>query len=366
MYESYYGLSGKPFQLNPDPTFYYASKGHKQAFAYLQYGLYAGEGFIVLTGEVGAGKTTLVRSLLEQLDPNKVAAAHLVSSQLAANDLLHSLSIAFGLGSETREKAVLLARLEAYFVALAARNRRALLIVDEAQNLSASAIEELRMLSNFQLGSTALLQSFLVGQPELRDLLRSPVMQQLRQRVLAAYHLGPLNSEETKGYILHRLNLVKWRDDPHFSDDAFDAVYQVTRGIPRNINTLCNRLFVSAYLNEKHELDLMDVHSTAREMFDEIGVGNVPGTAAAEVQPSHLATQSHPIAGDGASRLPSEGVGVPVTGLTEADARLLMGIELRLARLEKAVSATHDMVQRALGTFDAPGAEPKKQDPAAS
>lgn len=363
MYESYFGLTGKPFQLNPDPSFYYASKGHKQAFAYLQYGLYAGEGFIVLTGEVGAGKTTLVRSLLEQLDPNKVAAAHIVSSQLQANDLLHTLSIAFGLGSETREKAVLLARLEAYFVALAARNRRALLIVDEAQNLPGSAIEELRMLSNFQLGSTALLQSFLIGQPELRDLLRSPVMQQLRQRVLAAYHLGPLGADETKAYIQHRLSLVKYHGDPTISDEAYDAIFQVTRGIPRNINTLCNRLFVSCYLNEKHEIDLNEVNNTAREMFEEIGVGTVPGMAAAEVEPSHAAVTAASASAHAAAMQVGASAGA---GLSEADARLLMGIELRLARLEKVVGATHDLVQKVLGAPDLQTGEPKKQDPAAS
>ena len=169
MYESFYGLTGKPFQLNPDPSFYFGSRGHKRAFAYLEYGLYQSEGFIVITGEIGAGKTTIVRSLLEQLDPAKVVAAQLVSTQLDADDLLRAVGVAFGLPVETVDKAVLLASLEAFLCQLATDKKRALLIVDEAQNLTPRAIEELRMLSNFQLGDQALLQSFLVGQPELRD-----------------------------------------------------------------------------------------------------------------------------------------------------------------------------------------------------
>src|SRR5947207_537022 len=180
MYESFYGLTGKPFQLNPDPAFLFASRGHKRAYAYLQYGLYQSEGFIVITGEIGAGKTTLVRSLVDRLDANKVIAAQLVSTQLDADDLLRAVAVAFGCRIKTADKAHLLATLEAYFTSLVVQNRRALLIVDEAQNLSPRAVEELRMLSNFQLGDRALLQSFLIGQPELRVTMRSAGMQQLR------------------------------------------------------------------------------------------------------------------------------------------------------------------------------------------
>ena len=205
MYESYFGLTGKPFQLNPDPSFYFGSRGHKRAFAYLEYGLYQSEGFIVITGEIGAGKTTIVRSLLEQLDPAKVVAAQLVSTQLDADDLLRAVGAAFGLPVKSLDKAMLLAALEAFLCKLVTEKKRALLVVDEAQNLSPRAVEELRMLSNFQLGDQALLQSFLVGQPELRDIMQSPQMQQLRQRVIASYHLGPLDKAETQGYVEHRL-----------------------------------------------------------------------------------------------------------------------------------------------------------------
>ena len=207
MYEAFYGLSGKPFQLNPDPAFYFASRGHKRAFAYLQYGLYQSEGFIVITGEVGAGKTTIVRSLFEQMDGERVVAAQLVSTQLDADDMLRSVTTAFGLRTNAVDKATLLASLEAFLCQLALADKRALLVVDEAQNLTPRAVEELRMLSNFQLGDRALLQSFLVGQPELRAMMQGPEMQQLRQRVIASYHLGPMDKAET-GVILRRARIM--------------------------------------------------------------------------------------------------------------------------------------------------------------
>jgi len=214
MYESFYGLTGKPFQLNPDPAFFFGSKGHSSAYSYLKYGVFQGEGFIVVTGEIGAGKTTLVRTLLAELDPRKVVAVQLVSTQLDADDLLRSVATAFGLPVKGTDKAHLLAMLEAFLTSLITEHKRALLIVDEAQNLTPRAMEELRMLSNFQLGDRALLQSFLVGQPELRNLLREPYMQQLRQRVIASYHLGPIDREETRAYIEHRLHRVGWKNDP--------------------------------------------------------------------------------------------------------------------------------------------------------
>src|SRR5437667_1935077 len=271
MYESFYGLTGKPSQLNPDPAFYFGSRGHKRAFAYLQYGLFQSEGFIVITGEIGAGKTTIVRSLFEQLDREKVVAAQLVSTHLDADDMLRAVGIAFGLPVRTVSKAVLLGSLEAFLCKLALESKRALLIVDEAQNLTPRAVEELRMLSNFQLGDQALLQSFLVGQPELRTIMQSPQMQQLRQRVTASYHLGPLDKTETQAYIEHRLKHVGWTGDPRFDPACFDLIHTLTAGIPRRINTLCNRLLLAGYLGEKHRLTATDVQAIAREIHAELG-----------------------------------------------------------------------------------------------
>jgi putative secretion ATPase (PEP-CTERM system associated) len=272
VYETYYGLTGKPFQLNPDPAFYFASRGHKRAFAYLQYGLHQSEGFIIVTGEIGAGKTTLIRNLLEQIDPEQLVAAQLVSTQLDADDLLRAVATAFGLPATAVDKARLLAELEAFLVSLVPQRKRALLIVDEAQNLSARAVEELRMLSNFQLGNQGLLQSFLVGQPELRTLMQGPQMQQLRQRVMASYHLGPMDKAETQAYVEHRLRHVGWRDNPTFEQGAFDVIFAFSAGIPRQINTLSDRLLLAAYLSEKNTIDAAHVEAIVDEITLELSV----------------------------------------------------------------------------------------------
>jgi len=287
MYEAFYGLTGKPFQLNPDPSFYYGSRGHKRAFAYLEYGLYQSEGFIVITGEIGAGKTTIVRSLLEQLDPGKVVAVQLVSTQLDADDLLRAVGTAFGLPVRSVDKAILLASLEAFLCQLAVDKKRALLVVDEAQNLSPRAIEELRMLSNFQLGDQALLQSFLVGQPELRTMMQSAQAQQLRQRVIASYHLGPLDRTETQAYVEHRLRHVGWKDDPAFEPGTFELIHELTGGIPRRINTLCNRVLLATYLAEKHSVGAAEVQTVANEIREEMGADAVlsPVAAAGDASP---------------------------------------------------------------------------------
>jgi len=271
MYESHFGFSGSPFQLNPDPAFYFNSKGHSRAMGYLQYGVMQGEGFIVITGEIGAGKTTLLRTLLEGLDRQKVLAAQIVSTQLESGELLQAIITAFGIPAQGSSKAHLIATLEAFLTALAAQGRHALLIVDEAQNLNERAVEELRMLSNFQLGNHALLQSFLVGQPELRRLLESPQLEQLRQRVIASQHLGPLGPEETQAYVEHRLRHVGWTNRPVFAPGAFDHIYAWAGGVPRRINRLANRLLLASYLENTDLITPELVEQTALELRTEIG-----------------------------------------------------------------------------------------------
>lgn len=275
MYEDFYGLSGKPFQLSPDPAFYFGSKGHTSAYSYLKYGVYQGEGFLVITGEVGAGKTTLVRALLEELDVKSIVAAQIVSTQLEADDLLRSVAKAFGIRVPQDDKANLLAAIEAFLLTLFQHSKRALLIIDEAQNLNRDAIEELRMLSNFQCGDQALLQSFLVGQPELRTLLRSPAMEQFRQRVIASYHLGPLDEDETRGYIEHRLHRVAWKGDPEFDATAIQSIYRATNGIPRRINAVCNRLLLAGFLAGQHKFTTAEVEPVVAEISGEVGPQSV-------------------------------------------------------------------------------------------
>ena len=269
MYESFYGLTSKPFQLNPDPSFYFASKQHRRAMAYLEYGLNQNEGFIVVTGEVGAGKTTIVRGLLKDLDAEKVVAAQLVTTQLDAEDTLRMVAAAFGVGTKNIGKSDLLLTLEAFLVDVTRQGKRCLLIVDEAQNLTPRAVEELRMLSNFQFGTQALLQSFLIGQPEFRKIMQSPQMQQLRQRVIAACHIGPMDQDETQAYVVHRLKCAGSQGLPRFDAGAFEAIFEASGGVPRRINAHCDRLLLSGFLNSKTDFTRTDVEEVAREIREE-------------------------------------------------------------------------------------------------
>ena len=289
MYEAFYGLSSKPFQLNPDPSFYFSSKQHQRARAYLEYGVMRCEGFIVITGEVGAGKTTIVRGLIESLDPGTVVAAHLVSTQLGAEDTLRLVGAAFGVRVHGVSKGDLLLALEAFFVTQTLQGKRCLLIVDEAQNLQPQAVEELRMLSNFQNGQNALLQTFLVGQPEFREILQSPGMLQLRQRVTPTCHLGPLEADETREYILHRLKCAGASDKPTFDPEIFDCIHRYTGGIPRRVNTLFDRILLQGFLTDRTHIDLELVNEIIQEVQSE---SHVPPKAA-----SAWETPLHPAAG---------------------------------------------------------------------
>lgn len=284
MYEAFYHLRAKPFSLNPDPRFFFASKVHKRAMAYLEYGLSLKEGFIVITGEIGAGKTMLVRNLFKKLEHEDVVAAQIVSTQLDADDMLRAVAAAFGLEQEGLSKASLLKKLESYLLSVHRQGKRALLVVDEAQNLSPRAVEELRMLSNFQHGNEPLLQSFLLGQPEFRITLQSEELQQLKQRVIASYHLSAMDAAETRAYIQHRLELVGWQNDPSISDGAFALIHEFTGGIPRRINTLCDRLMLLGFLAEKHHFERADVEEVIADLSQEVAYSGAPAkpkTAAA-------------------------------------------------------------------------------------
>ena len=271
MYEAFYNLTAKPFQLTPDPAFFYGSRGHRRAAAYLEYGVDQGEGFIVITGEVGAGKTTLVRYLLRNLPSNEVVAAQIVSTQLDADNMLSAVCRAFNVTS-SGTKAERLMNLEQYLLRCQRAGKQCLLIVDEAQNLCPATLEELRMLSNYQTDQGSLLQSFLVGQPEFRETLQSDGMRQLRQRVIATYHLNPLDEIETRNYIEHRLQRVGWQQDPAFTDAAHDALYQYSAGVPRRINHVCDRLLLMAYLEELHLIDLDTVNQISDELDNDFGL----------------------------------------------------------------------------------------------
>ena len=273
MYDQFYGFTGRPFQLTPDPHFYFESGTHRKAMSYLGYGLAQGEGFIVITGDVGAGKTTLVGHLMNTIDPNRLTAVKLVSTQVEGDDLLRLVAEQFGIEWEGQSKAELLRAMEQYLREQARAGKRTLLIVDEGQNLAVSALEELRMLSNFQLGGHSLLQIFLLGQPEFRQtLFHSPALEQLRQRVIATHHLDPMEPEEVEPYILHRLGKVGWTGNPSFSPDAFEEIFDYSEGVPRKLNVLVSRLLLYGAVEQMTRITAQNVRSVVAEIEADRGI----------------------------------------------------------------------------------------------
>jgi general secretion pathway protein A len=270
MFEDFYKLMGPPFKLGPDHRFFYPSKNHDKALSYLRYGLQQDEGFIVVTGDIGAGKTTLVSQLFSELDKNRFLAAQIVTSNIDADDALRMILSAFGVTPHSNDKAALLRSFESFLAAQHRAGRRVLMVVDEAQNLPPRTIEELRMLSNFTAGGESLFQSFLVGQPQFKEMLADPSLEQFRQRVIASYHLGPMSEEETADYIRHRLTLVGWRKDPAIEPEAFDLIYRHSGGIPRRINTLCSRLLLYGALEGLHVIDAAAVQDVIADLRTEV------------------------------------------------------------------------------------------------
>jgi putative secretion ATPase (PEP-CTERM system associated) len=266
MYTDRYGLSGQPFQLTPDARFWFDSRTHRKAMAYLGYGLAQGEGFIVVTGEIGAGKSTLVGHLMANIDRERLNAISLVSTQVEGDDMLRLVAQGLGLDTGAVEKARLLDAVEQQLESDLKAGRRTLLIVDEAQNLPVSALEELRMLSNFQVGGRALLQTVLLGQPEFRDKLAGPGLEQLRQRVIATHHLDAMGADEVESYIRHRLSTVDWQGDPDFDAAAFEAIHRYSGGIPRRVNQLAHRLLLNAAVEGAGTITGEAVHAVAADM----------------------------------------------------------------------------------------------------
>jgi putative secretion ATPase (PEP-CTERM system associated) len=347
MYETFYGLSAPPFQLSPDHRFFFESSVHRTALAHLSYGLDRGEGFIVITGEVGAGKTTLVGHLLETLDRSRFVAARVVSTQLQGDDMLRMVAAAFGLPIAGAGKADLLGRVEAFLLANQAEGRRCLLVVDEAQNLSIPALEELRMLSNFQSGAQAPLQSFLLGQPQFRATIASPDLEQLRQRVIASYHLGPLSARETRSYVEHRLAAVAWRGDPALDDGAFAAVHAATGGVPRRINTLCSRVLLLGFLEELHALDARHVERVAAELAAELDFAPAP-RAATQAAPMAAPMAAPPVLAATRDAAPQQ---APrrLDGRHDEAMDRIAALERRIAAQERAIARQERLLLQALG-----------------
>lgn len=270
MYEEIYKLTGNPFKLTPDPEFFYPSRTHKKVMAYLQYGVEQGDGFIVVTGNIGTGKTTIIQALLNELkEDSDILVAQLTSTQLDENDLLQMIASSFGLPGEGMSKAALLNNLEKFLRQKYSENKRVLLIVDEAQNMPDRSLEELRMLSNYQQDGRPLFQSFLIGQEQFKKIINRKDMEQLKQRVIASYHLDALDAEETRHYIEYRLECVGWKKDPEFNKEAFNRIFEYTGGVPRRINIFCDRLMLYAAMSELHKINIKTVEEVVAEFGEE-------------------------------------------------------------------------------------------------
>lgn len=286
MYQAFYKLHGKPFQLTPDPGMLYPSQGHKRAMAYLRYGFEQGEGFVVITGAVGTGKTLLIQKLFADLAHRNIAIASLASANLDGDDILPAVASAFDLAYEARSKEALLQDVKRHLISLRGRQKHALLVVDEAQTLTMAALEMLRILSNLEVQGHALLQIFLVGQTELRRTIVSNHMEQLRQRIIASHRLEPMSGDESRAYILHRLRAVGWNNDPRLAHEVFPEVFRAARGIPRKINLVMDRLLLHGYLEELHVLDQAALGVVLKEIDEEMA--GVPPTLEPTIVPQHL------------------------------------------------------------------------------
>jgi general secretion pathway protein A len=267
MFDDFYGLTGRPFQLTPDPNFYFESTTHRKALSYLGYGLAQAEGFIVITGEIGSGKSTLVAHLMQKIDREQMTVGQVVTSNLDGEELVHVAAQSFGLDVEGHDKAAALGAIESFLHDEARAGRRCLLVVDESQNLSVEALEELRMLSNFQLGAHPLLQLLLLGQPEFKQVLaQHGELEQLRQRVIAAHHLEAMEPGEIEPYIKHRLECVGWQGNPDFDQRVFAELYTATGGIPRKVNQVVTRLLLLGAVEQRSRIDNAMLSSVLAEM----------------------------------------------------------------------------------------------------
>ncbi len=255
MYEAFFGLTRKPFELVPNPKFMFLSRSHRKAISYLKYGMRERAGFILLTGEVGSGKTTIIRDLIAGMDSD-VVLAMVFNTKVTTKQILAMINEDFGLPIAGRDKIALLRELNDFLLEQHAQGKRPVVIVDEAQNLSPAALEEIRLLSNLEATDAKLLQIILVGQPELKEIIARHELRQLRQRISVHCHLDPLTREETEDYVLHRLELAGNRSAVIWGEGCFDVLFKYSHGIPRLINVFCDFILLAAHVEGTRTLDL--------------------------------------------------------------------------------------------------------------
>jgi len=318
MYERFYDLRERPFALSPDPEYLYRSRVHQEALDYLRYGLETHAGFIVITGEIGSGKTTLLQTLLRDLD-NETTVGRIMNTMLEPRELLESIVIDFGLDPAGKSKPMLLRDLSQYLVDQRLAGRQVLLVIDEAQNLGLGSLEELRMLSNLETEKSKLLQIVLVGQPNLRDKLAAPELEQLRQRITVSNHLPPLDSAETHNYINHRLHHAALGTPVVFPRDATALIHARSRGVPRIINVICDAALVFGYAEDRRTFD----GATIREVLQELETtGVLPRSGPVPVpQPAEAGRPAPQFAQQPAVAVATIGTAAAVADAGVADAR---------------------------------------------
>lgn len=271
MYLNFYQLTARPFKLTPDIRFFFPSQCQEKALAYLLYGIEQGEGFVVITGGVGHGKTTLIQRLSKEVKAQRIEVTRIAAANLDAESILELVCVSLNIPIDGKSRVGLFKALEDFLLKRKSKNIRELLVIDEAQTLTPEALEELRILTNIEEGGRAALQIFLVGQIELRDTLLQPKFEHLRQRIIASYHIEPFTRAETEKYIQTRLNEAGWNNDPVIQPIVYDFVQEWTGGVPRRINLLMDRLLLLGYVEETHDLNEKHIEQAIRDMEKELG-----------------------------------------------------------------------------------------------
>ncbi|MEW6109826.1 MAG: XrtA/PEP-CTERM system-associated ATPase [Nitrospirota bacterium] len=269
MYETFFGLKCKPFQLTPDPEFLFMSRVHRRALTYLNYGITDNSGFILITGEIGTGKTTIIRSMIKQI-PREIKIARINNTKVTSNQLISMINEDFGIDTKGRDKTQMLTDLTDFLIKQYAEGGRSIIIIDEAQNLSPDMLEEIRLLSNLETDKSKLLQIILIGQPELNITLTRPELEQLRQRIAINTHISPLSIEDTEAYIQHRLKVAgNDEDGVEFGDDVINTIFDFSKGIPRLINIICEFTLLAAFAENRKTIDAVLINEIKNDLINE-------------------------------------------------------------------------------------------------
>jgi general secretion pathway protein A len=268
VYLDYYGLTEPPFDITPNPRFLFYSAKHREAFNHLLFGIRERKGFVQLTGEVGAGKTTLCRAMLEELNAHngQYATALILNPVMSCEELVKAIAMEYGLPVNGLDRLEAVSVINQFLLQQAERGKDTVLIIDEAQDLTDELLEQVRLLSNLETDNRKLLQIVLLGQPELRDRLNNPKLRQLRQRITVRYHLPPLNRQEVNEYIQHRLQVAGAKGAPHFTAPALWRVYKYSQGIPRLLNAVCDKALLAGFVNQQQRINYAVIGCAVREL----------------------------------------------------------------------------------------------------